>query len=99
MNDSGDLFNSFFEKSAQLAKERNLILTPITLVIVSDGIPDIPMGNAKSGSKMLYEKINYTDEARLPESTSEGVKIVSNFANKPVSVPAEKSTIRKMLGL
>jgi len=57
-NDKVTDFNTFFEKAAQLVKERNLILTPITLVIISDGIPDIPMGNAKSGSKMLYEKIN-----------------------------------------
>lgn len=51
-------FNAFFEKAARLAKERNLILTPITLLIVSDGVPDMPMENAKPGSKPLYEKIN-----------------------------------------
>ena len=57
-NDKVTDFNAFFEKTAQLVKERNLILTPITLVIVSDGIPDIPIGDAKAGSKVLYEKIN-----------------------------------------
>jgi hypothetical protein len=57
-NDTVTDFNAFFEKAAQLAKERNLTLAPITFVIVSDGIPDIPMGDAKAGSKMLYEKIN-----------------------------------------
>jgi len=56
-NDKVTDFNAFFEKTAQLAKERNLVLTPITLVIITDGIPDIPMENAKAGSKLLYEKI------------------------------------------
>jgi hypothetical protein len=56
-NDKVTDFNAFFEKTAQLAKERNLVLTPITLVIISDGIPDIPVGTVKAGSKMLYEKI------------------------------------------
>jgi len=51
-------FNAFFEKAARLAKERNLTLTPITLLIVTDGVPDIPTMDTKAGSKTLYEKIN-----------------------------------------
>ncbi|MFI5305125.1 MAG: hypothetical protein ACHQYP_10070 [Nitrospiria bacterium] len=57
-NDPITDFNTFFEKAARLAKERNLTLTPITLLIVSDGIPDIPVPNAKAKPDMLYEKIN-----------------------------------------
>src|SRR3989442_1334785 len=35
-------FNSFFQEVARIAKERNLILAPITLMVVTDGIPDVP---------------------------------------------------------
>ena len=49
-------FNSFFQEVARIAKERNLILAPITLMVVTDGIPDIP--GAKAGSLALYEQID-----------------------------------------
>lgn len=51
-------FNAFFEKAARLTKERNLVLTPISLVVVSDGIPDIPGVSPKASAKTLYGKIN-----------------------------------------
>ncbi|HXQ29081.1 MAG TPA: hypothetical protein VN848_07425 [Gemmatimonadales bacterium] len=34
-------FNVFFRQVASLAKERGLILAPLTLVILSDGVPDV----------------------------------------------------------
>lgn len=49
-------FNSFFAQVARVAKERNLILSPITVMIVSDGVPDVP--GAKPGSSVLYEQID-----------------------------------------
>ena len=49
-------FNSFFQEVARIAKERNLILAPITLMVVTDGVPDVP--GAKAGSRALYEQIN-----------------------------------------
>ena len=49
-------FNSFFAQVARVAKERNLILSPITVMIVSDGVPDVP--GAKPGSLVLYEQID-----------------------------------------
>ena len=52
-------FNAFFEKAARLAKERNLTLTPITLMVVSDGVPDYQVAGAKPGSRALYQKINF----------------------------------------
>jgi len=51
-------FNAFFIQVARIAKERNLTLSPITLMIVSDGIPDVP--GAKPGSMPLYERIDLT---------------------------------------
>src|SRR5205809_6625854 len=41
-------FNAFFRQVARIAKERNLVLTPITVMRVSDVIPHVP--NVKPGS-------------------------------------------------
>jgi hypothetical protein len=49
-------FNSFFRQIARIAKERNLLLTPITILVVSDGVPDIP--NIKHGSVESFKTIN-----------------------------------------
>src|SRR5207245_10374733 len=35
-------FNAFFHKVARIAKERNLLLAPITVLVLSDGSPDVP---------------------------------------------------------
>jgi hypothetical protein len=51
-------FNSFFQQVARISKERNLILGPITVMIISDGIPDITNRGVQAESKSLYEKID-----------------------------------------
>ncbi|MEW6682967.1 MAG: hypothetical protein AB1451_08595 [Nitrospirota bacterium] len=33
-------YNAFFRQVARISKERNLVLAPISLVVISDGIPD-----------------------------------------------------------
>jgi hypothetical protein len=40
-------FNAFFERAATLAKRQNLVLAPITLVILSDGEPDLDTSNTR----------------------------------------------------
>jgi hypothetical protein len=40
-------FNAFFQQVARISKERNLVLAPISLVVVSDGIPD---ANGQTGA-------------------------------------------------
>lgn len=40
-------FNAFFRQVARISKERNLVLAPISLVVVSDGIPD---ANGQTGA-------------------------------------------------
>ncbi len=40
-------YNAFFDQIARTVRDRNLILKPITIVMVSDGIPDVPTGNKK----------------------------------------------------
>lgn len=51
-------FNPFFQEVARITKERNLVLAPITLMVVTDGIPDAAAAGAKAGTRELYERIN-----------------------------------------
>ncbi|MGH7481687.1 MAG: hypothetical protein ACRELV_05990 [Longimicrobiales bacterium] len=34
-------FNAFFRRAAALAKRQNLVLAPVTLVLLTDGVPDV----------------------------------------------------------
>lgn len=51
-------FNVFFAQVARVAKERNLVLSPITVLLVTDGIPDVPHPNIKPGARAMYRTIN-----------------------------------------
>ena len=51
-------FNVFFAQVARIAKERNLVLSPITVLLVTDGIPDVPVPGVKPGSPTMYRKID-----------------------------------------
>ncbi len=41
-------FNPFFERVATFVKRQNLILKPITIVVISDGVPDISVRAAEA---------------------------------------------------
>jgi len=51
-------FNPFFQEVARITKERNLVLAPITLMVVTDGVPDAASSNTKAGTRELFERIN-----------------------------------------
>jgi hypothetical protein len=51
-------FNPFFHEVARITKERNLILSPVTLMVVTDGIPDAAASDVKAGTRELYERID-----------------------------------------
>lgn len=51
-------FNVFFEQVARTVKERNLVLAPITVMVVSDGVPDVRDARTKSGSPASYRQID-----------------------------------------
>ena len=51
-------FNPFFEEVARITKERNLVLAPINLIVITDGIPDATAGGSTAGTQGLYQKIN-----------------------------------------
>src|SRR5438067_10329794 len=49
-------FNVFFEQIARTVKDRNLVLAPITVMVVSDGVPDVP--GMKFGTPASYAQID-----------------------------------------
>lgn len=57
-NDALTDFNPFFKEVARITKERNLVLTPVTVVVVTDGVPDLTAAGTRAGSKELYEQID-----------------------------------------
>ncbi len=46
-------FNAFFAHVAQTARERNLLLKPISIVVLSDGIVDSPDGKAAQDPRSI----------------------------------------------
>lgn len=51
-------FNSFFEQVARISKERNLTLSPITVIIVTDGIPDTRGRKVSMKNEDLFKNID-----------------------------------------
>jgi hypothetical protein len=56
-NDVFTDFNPFFQEVARITKERNLVLAPITVMVVTDGLPDVP--DLKAGSQAVFQKIDF----------------------------------------
>jgi hypothetical protein len=71
-------FNAFFRQVARIAKERGLLLSPITLVVVSDGVPDVP--GMKAGSQAAFGKIDMSPLEYLTRNVT--VRLV--YANPTV---------------
>lgn len=63
-------FNAFFRQVGRLARERNLLLTPITVMVVSDGVPDVPAAEAKPGSPQAYATIDLSELEYLSRSVT-----------------------------
>lgn len=68
-------FNAFFRQVERITKERNLVLAPITVLIVSDGVPDIP--GTKPGSSAAYRKIDLSGLEYLARNVTLRVIYVS----------------------
>lgn len=51
-------FNVFFRRVARIAAERNLLLRPITVVLITDGLPDVAASSPALGSAGAYRQID-----------------------------------------
>ncbi len=50
-------FNTFFERIRSLVKQKNLVLAPIDVIMITDGVPEIA-GKSKKAIKLAYGKID-----------------------------------------
>jgi len=49
-------FNAFFEQIENTVKNRKLVLKPISIVLISDGVPDVPKVQGETGFKKIHLK-------------------------------------------
>jgi hypothetical protein len=57
-NDAYTDFNAFFQRVAELVKERGLVLAPLNVVVLSDGVPDVPPGTRLAANQSPYARID-----------------------------------------
>ncbi len=63
-------FNAFFERVAGLVKERGLVLAPLNVVVLSDGVPDVPPGTHLAANQNPYTRINLSPLEFLSRSVT-----------------------------
>jgi hypothetical protein len=83
-------FNPFFERVATFVKRQNLILKPITIVVISDGVPDVSRRTVASEDDR-YRKINFEPLEFLSRSVT--VRLL--YASPTVAVRWEQEIPRR----
>jgi len=51
-------FNVFFRRVARIAAERNLVARPISVVLITEGLPDVAAGSPALGAAGAYRQID-----------------------------------------
>ena len=51
-------FTAFFQRAAALVKRQNLVLAPVTLVLLTDGVPDVGPGGPPADAAARYATID-----------------------------------------
>jgi hypothetical protein len=69
--------NPFFQAVARITKERNLVLAPINLVVITDGVPDATASSVKAGAQELYQRIDLKPLAYLSRNVTLRLAYVS----------------------
>jgi hypothetical protein len=80
-------FNAFFDRVATLVKRQGLILAPLNIVVLSDGIPDVNV----TGEESRYSTIDLTPLEYLSRSVT--VRLL--YATPTVSVAWERDIDRR----
>ncbi len=74
-------FNAYFEEVSRITKERNLVLSPITIMLVTDGVPDFSR-NGKRSKKGIYKQINLQPLEYLSRNITVRLAYASPVVNK-----------------
>lgn len=88
-NDGLTDFNPFFERVATLVKRQNLVLSPLNIVMLTDGLPDNP--SEKNDSLSKYKKIDVSGLEYLSKNTT--VRVL--YPRPTVAVHWEKLVPRR----
>ena len=88
-NDGLTDFNPFFERVGTLVKRQNLVLSPLNIVMLTDGLPDNP--SEKNDSLSKYKKINVSGLEYLSKNTT--VRVL--YPRPTVAVHWEKLVPRR----
>ena len=88
-NDGLTDFNPFFERVGTLVKRQNLVLSPLNIVMLTDGLPDTP--SEKNDSLSKYKNINVSGLEYLSKNTT--VRVL--FPRPTVAVHWEKKVPRR----
>ncbi len=83
-------FDPFFDRVATVVKQRNLALRPLSIVVISDGVPDIT-SRGTDGDDDRYRKINLEPL----EFISRNVTIRLLYASPQVAVRWEQEIPRR----
>ena len=94
-NDAYTDFNAFFRRVAELVKERGLILAPLNVVALSDGVPDVPPGTRLAANENPYSRIDLNPLEFLSRSVT--VRLL--YANPTVGENWKKLVVRKRVRL
>lgn len=70
-------FNAFFRQVTRITKERNLVLAPISVVIVSDGVPDLTPGMEAKAPADRYGTIDLSSLDFLARNVTLRIAYVS----------------------
>lgn len=89
-NDRFTDFNPFFQRVATLVKRQNLMLSPLTIVVISDGVPDVTVRQVSDGAAP-YANI----ELESLEFLSRNVTVRLLYANPQVAVRWEREIPRQ----
>lgn len=70
-------FNSFFKQVTRITKERNLVLAPVSVVMVSDGVPDLTPGMEAKAPADRYRAIDLSSLDYLARNVTLRIAYVS----------------------
>jgi hypothetical protein len=88
-NDGLTDFNPFFERVTTLVKRQNLVLSPLNIVMLTDGLPDTP--SEKNDSLSKYRKIDVSGLEYLSKNTT--IRLL--YPRPTVAVHWEKKVPRR----
>ena len=84
--DSYTDFNSFFDRVATLVKRQGLVLAPINMILLSDGVPDVTNRREGGGDDDRFERIDLSPLEYL----SRNVTVRLLYADPTTSVEWER---------